>query len=121
MTNLPDIYNASHNGVGDDDFDALFSYKNNVWLCSHSMRNGPFNHKGGINPDHNTAFDNCVVQQFGDGYTTTKIQVLYITTDDVVKLSMGAIFYRMQGDNWQRIATYSDVENLQAQIDNLEK
>ena len=80
------------------------------------MINGPLNDGGDINTSFNTSFTNCVVQQFGD---TKKIQVLYITTGDVNNLSKGSIFYRIQGDNWKRIVTYSEIAILQALIDNL--
>lgn len=116
---LPAVYNAHHEGVPTDDFDALFSYENNVWFCAHSMRNAPLNDEGDNNAYYNTAFDNCVIQQFGNKDAGTKIQVLYITTGDVANLSMGYIFYRMQGDKWKRIATYSDIADLQTQINSL--
>lgn len=119
LANLPVIYNANHDGVSTDDFDTLYNYQNDIWLCSHSMCNAPLDNEGGNNASYNTAFDNCVVQQFGDKDAATKIQVLYITTGDVANLSMGSIFYRMQGDKWKRIATYSDIADLQAQIGNL--
>lgn len=116
---LPAIYNANHDGVPTDNFDSLFSYENNVWLCAHSMRNAPLNDEGNNNTSYNSAFENCVIQQFGDKDAGTKVQVLYITTGDVTNLSMGYIFYRMQGDKWKRVATYSDIADLQSQIDSL--
>lgn len=114
---LPVIYNAHHEGVPTDDFDSLYSYQNDVWLCSRSMCNAPLDDGGNNNASYNTSFDNCVVQQFGLKDTNTKIQVLYITTGDVANLSMGGVFYRIQGDKWKRIATYSDIADLQSQID----
>lgn len=117
LDNLPAIYNADHAGVPTDDFDTLYDEPNNVWLCIDSMRNGPLNDSGNTNPSYNIYFDHCVVQQFGKD---TKIQVLYITTGNVANLSNGSIFYRMQGDKWKRIATYSDIANLQTQIDSLD-
>lgn len=119
LANLPAIYNANHDGVPSDDFDTLYNYQNDVWLCSHSMCNAPLDNEGNNNAYYNTAFDNCVIQQFGNKDAGTKIQVLYITTGDVANLSMGYIFYRMQGDKWKRIATYSDIANLQASINSL--
>ncbi len=117
---LPAIYNANHEGVPTDDFDALFSYENNVWFCAHSMCNAPLNNDGDTNPSYNTSFEYCVVQQFGDKDAGTKVQVLYITTENVHNnIMMGSIFYRMQGDKWKRIATYSDIVNLQTQINSL--
>ena len=119
LTNLPAIYNANHDGVPTDDFDTLYNYQNDIWLCSHSMCNAPLDNEGNNNASYNTAFDNCVVQQFGLKNTNTKVQVLYITTGDVTNISMGYIFYRMQGDKWKRIATYSDIADLKSQIDSL--
>ena len=119
LANLPVIYNANHDEVPINDFDVLYNYQNDIWLCSHTMVNAPLNDGGNDNPSYNTAFDNCVVQQFGLKDTNTKVQVLYITTGDVTNLSMGGIFYRIQGDKWKRIATYSDIADLQAQIGNL--
>lgn len=119
LTNLPAIYNANHDGVPSDDFDTLYNYQNDVWLCSHSMCNAPLDNEGNNNASYNTAFDNCVIQQFGNKDAGTKIQVLYITTGDVANLRMGYIFYRMQGDKWKRIATYSDIAALQTLINNL--
>lgn len=116
---LPAVYNAHHEGVPTDDFDALFSYENNVWFCAHSMCNAPLDDEGNNNASYNSAFENCVIQQFGNKDTATKIQVLYITTGDVANLSMGGVFYRIQGDKWKRIATYSDIADLQSQIDSL--
>lgn len=81
------------------------------------MKNGPLNDGGDTNSSYNTAFDGCVIQQFGDN--GTKIQVLYITTDDVTNLSIGGMFYRVQGEKWMRVATYLDIANLQASINNL--
>lgn len=119
LANLPVIYNANHDGVPSDDFDTLYNYQNDVWLCSHSMCNAPLDNEGNNNASYNKAFDNCVIQQFGNKDAGTKIQVLYITTGHVANLSMGYIFYRMQGDKWKRIATYSDIAALQTQIDSL--
>lgn len=119
LANLPDIYNANHVGVPTDDFNTLYDYQNDVWLCSHSMCNAPLDNEGNNNASYNTAFDNCVIQQFGLKDKNTKVQVLYITTGDVTNISMGYIFYRMQGDKWKRIATHSDIANLQSLINSL--
>lgn len=116
---LPAVYKANHDGVPTNDFDSLYDYQNDVWLCSYSMCNAPKSDDGDNNASYNTAFDNCVVQQFGFKDTATKIQVLYITTGDVANLSMGGIFYRIQGDKWKGIATYSDILNIQYQINSL--
>ena len=86
-------------------------------MCESSMKNGPLNDGGDINFSYNTAFDGCVIQQFGDN--GTKIQVLYITTGSVIGLNTDSIFYRMQGGEWKRIATYLDIDNIQASINNL--
>lgn len=109
-------YNANHDGVPVDDFNLLYNEPNDVWFCINSMRYGPLNNDGDTNPSYNTSFDHCVVQQFGKD---TKIQVLYITTGNVANLSKSSIFYRMQGDKWKRIATYSEIIDLQTQINNL--
>lgn len=120
LDNLPNIYNPDHVGVPTNDFDTLYNKPNDVWFCINSMRYGPLNDSGNTNTSHNTSFDYCVVQQFGDKDAYTKVQVLYITTENVTNLSKGSIFYRIQGDNkWKRIATYSDIVNLQTQIGNL--
>lgn len=113
LTNLPEIYNANHDGVPDTDFDILYTKQNNIWLCESSMRNGPLDNSGNTNSSYNTFFDNCVIQQFGDG---TKIQVLYITTGSVTGLNRDSIFYRMQGNKWKRIVTYSEIEHLQTKM-----
>ena len=117
LDNLPAIYNANHDGVPDTDFDILYTKQNDIWMCESSMKNGPLNDGGDTNSSYNTAFDGCVIQQFGDN--GTKIQVLYITTDDVTNLSIGGMFYRVQGEKWMRVATYLDIANLQASINNL--
>ena len=86
-------------------------------MCESSMKNGPLDDSGNTNFSYNTAFDGCVIQQFGDN--GTKIQVLYITTGSVIGLNTDSIFYRMQGGKWKRIAEYSDIADLQSQIDSL--
>lgn len=122
LANLPDIYNANHPEVETNDFDTLYDEEaNNVWLCKDNMRNGPLDDNGGTDTSYNN-FEHCVVQQFGDRHAGTKVQVLYITTGNVANLSngFGSIFYRIQGDKWKRIVTYSDIADLQTQIDSLD-
>ena len=121
LDNLPAIYNADHAEVQFDDFDVLYDEPNDVWLCNDSMRNGPLDDNGGTDTSYNN-FEHCVVQQFGDRHAGTKVQVLYITTGNVANLSngFGSIFYRIQGDKWKRIVTYSDIADLQTQIDSLD-
>jgi len=117
LDNLPAIYNANHDGVPTDDFDSLYDASNDVWLCPLSMCNGPLNNDGGTNPSYSTSFEQCVVQQFGLNDKNTKVQVLYITTGNVINLSKGSIFYRMQGDKWKRIFSYSDIDLLTEKLD----
>ena len=116
LTNLPDIYNPNHELAPDSDFDNLYMFDNDIWLCKPDMLNGPLNDTGDINHNSNSDFSNCVIQQYG---STFKIQVLYITTNTVTNLSFGKIFYRMEGDKWIRFANYYDVDTLQSQITNL--
>ena len=116
LTNPPDIYNPNHELVPDSDFDILFGYKNDIWVCKPDMLNGPLNDAGNIDHNSNSDFSNCVIQQYG---STFKIQVLYITTNNVTSLSFGNIFYRMEGNvKWIRFSNYYDVDNLTTTVNN---
>ena len=104
ITDLPNHYNATHENVPSDNFDDLFNYPNNIWLCMSGMINGPKDRTGSIDNYVVGDYTNCVIQQIGDENSNKLAQILYILTGNVNNLSEGDIYYRTKGLHlWTRI------------------
>lgn len=120
VSNTPAIYKANHNFVPTANFDSLWNYENDIWLCNSTMYNSPADDNGDINNNWVSNFENCIIQQLGFKDSATKVQILYVTTGDVTSLTQGGIFYRLQTDGkWFRLATSTDTTNIYQIISNI--
>ena len=109
--NFPNFYNAEHKRVPSDDFDNIWGFENNVWLCQSRMYNGVGDDFGNLDPNPIDDYEPSVLIQYG--IPGKKMQMLFIhpNVQNVIK---EGIFYRFE-DNpnaWLRMLDTTDYDNL---------